>query len=58
MVRVEINEKTAYVQAENDSAFFEINGQLESQRLELYQANQWADQGCKEKRSICLKNQI
>ena len=32
-----------------DSAFLETNRQLESQRLELYQANQWVDQGAKRK---------
>ena len=29
--------------------FFENNRELESQRLELYQANQWADQAQREK---------
>ena len=28
----------------SDIAIYETNQQLESQRLELYQANQWADQ--------------
>ena len=36
-----------------DIAFFEINRELESERLELYQANQWADQAQREKINLC-----
>ena len=36
-----------------DIALFETNRQLDSQRLELYQANQWADQV---KSSVFLEN--
>ena len=38
-----------------DIALCEFNRELESQRLELYQANQWQVR-LKEKRSICVGN--
>ena len=36
-----------------DIAVYETNRQLESQRLELYQENQWADQAQRENMCIC-----
>ena len=36
-----------------DIALYEIKRELESQRLELYQANQWADQAQREKINLC-----
>ena len=36
-------------QKSSDMALCEVNRELESQRLELYQANQWAAQGIREK---------
>ena len=42
-----------WTQTSSDMALSEINRELESQRLELYQANQWADQAQREKISLC-----
>ena len=36
-------------QRNSDIALYETNRELESQRLELYQANQWTDQAEREK---------
>ena len=36
-------------QRDSDIALHETNRELESQRLELYQADQWADQAQKRK---------
>ena len=36
-----------------DIALCETNQELESQILELYQANQWADQAQREKNKLC-----
>ena len=36
-----------------DMALFETNRELESHRLELHQANQWADQAQREKVNLC-----
>ena len=38
-----------------DVALYQSNRALESQRLELYQANQWADQTQREKINLCGK---
>ena len=40
-------------QRNDDIALCETNWELESQRLELYQANQWADQAQREKMNLC-----
>ena len=40
-------------QRDSDIALHETNRELESQRVELYQANQWTDQPQKEKISLC-----
>ena len=40
-------------QRNSDIAFYETNRELESQRLELYQANQWADQAQRENINLC-----
>ena len=37
----------------SDIALYEINQEFESQRLQLQQANRWADQAQKEKISLC-----
>ena len=37
----------------SDIALFEINQEFESQRLQLHQANQWADQAQRDKISLC-----
>ena len=37
----------------SDIALFETNRELESQRLELYKANLWADQAQREKINLC-----
>ena len=37
----------------SDIALFEINQEIESHRLQLQQANQWADQAQREKISLC-----
>ena len=36
-----------------DIVLYKTNRELESQRLELYQANQWADQAQREKINLC-----
>ena len=40
-------------QRKSDMALHETDQELESQRLELYQANQWADQAQREKMNLC-----
>ena len=49
-------------QKSSDVALFETIRELESQRLELYQANQWADQDQREKINLCgefeMKNRL
>ena len=40
-------------QRNSDIAQYETNRELESQRLELYQANQWAGQAQREKINLC-----
>ena len=40
-------------QRNSDCALYETNRELESQRLELYPANQWADQAQREKMNLC-----
>ena len=37
----------------SDIALYETIRELESQRLELYQANEWADQAQREKMNLC-----
>ena len=41
------------VRRNSDIDLHETNRELESQRLELYQANQWADQAQREKNKLC-----
>ena len=49
-------------QRNSDTAVCETNRELESQRLELYQANQWADQTPRKKLNLCgeleMRNRI
>ena len=45
----EMDKRNCWKQRNADRALYETNRQLESQRLELYQANQWADQAHREK---------
>ena len=40
-------------QRNSDIALYETNRELESQRFELYQANQWADQAQREEDNLC-----
>ena len=46
-------DKRNWEQRNADIAVHEIKRELESQRLELYQANQWADQAQREKINLC-----
>ena len=47
-------ERRNWEQKSSDMALYETNRELESQRLELYQANQWADQEAqREKINLC-----
>ena len=49
----EMDRRSWWEQRNSDVALHETNRELESQRLELYQANQWADQAQREKIHLC-----
>ena len=45
-------------QTNSEMALYETNRELESQRLELYQENQWADQAQRQKKSLCREMEM
>ena len=48
-------DKRNWEQRNSDMALSETNRDIESQRLELYEANQWADHAQREKMNLCEK---